>query len=67
MNQPDPNSLLAKLKDLPARRLAEVEHFVDFLRGRDEDRRLIRTAAQATHAGFAKVWDNDDDAEYDRL
>ncbi len=67
MNEPDPNSLLAKLKDLPARRLAEVEDFVDFLRGRDEDRRLIQAAAQASHACFAKVWDNDDDAEYDGL
>ena len=67
MNQPDTNSLLAKLKVLPPQRLAEVEDFVDFLRSRDEDRQLVQTAAQASHASFASVWDNEDDSEYDRL
>ena len=67
MNQPDTNSLLAKLKVLPPQRLAEVEDFVDFLRSRDEDRGLMRAAAEASQASFANVWDNEDDAEYDRL
>ena len=67
MNQPDTNSLLAKLKALPPQRLAEVEDFVDFLRSRDEDRGLMRAAAEASQASFANVWDNEDDAEYDRL
>lgn len=67
MNQPDTASLLAKLKVLPPQRLAEVEDFVDFLRSRDEDRRLVQAAAQASHASFANVWDNEDDSAYDRL
>lgn len=67
MNPPDTNTLFAKLKALPPQRLAEVEDFVDFLRSRDEDRRLTQAAAQASHASFANVWDNEDDAEYDRL
>ena len=58
--------LLDKLKELPPRRLAEVEDFVDFLRTRDE-RRLTQAAARASEAAFAKVWDNDEDAVYDRL
>ncbi len=58
--------LLDKLKELPPQRLAEVEDFVDFLRTRDE-RRLTQAAARASEAAFAKVWDNDEDAVYDRL
>ena len=67
MTPPDTNSLLAKLKSLPPQRLAEVEDFVDFLRSRDGERRLTLSASVASQASFAKVWDNDDDAEYDRL
>ena len=67
MTPPDTNALLAKLKSLPPQRLAEVEDFVDFLRSRDDDSRLTTSASAASQASFGKVWDNDDDAEYDRL
>ena len=67
MNQPDTNTLLAKLQALPPQRLAEVEDFVDFLHHRDADRRLTQAFANVTNVTFADVWDNDDDAEYDRL
>jgi len=56
-----------KLGQLPPERLAEVEDFIDFLRQRDQDRRLRRDYAKASEAAFAKVWDNDEDAGYDRL
>ena len=59
--------LIEKLKDLPPERLAEVEDFVDFLRGRDDERRLTRAAAKLAEGTFNKVWDNENDAEYDRL
>ncbi len=58
--------LIDKLKELPPQRLAEVEDFVDFLRTRDE-RGLTLAATQASEPSFAKVWDNDEDAAYDRL
>lgn len=67
MNARNEQTILAKLKTLPPQRLAEVEDFVDFLRSRDEDRRLVQAAATSAEASFANVWDNDDDAEYDRL
>ena len=67
MTPPDTNSLLAKLKSLPPQWLAEVEDFVDFLCSRDDDSRLTKNASAASQASFATVWDNDDDAEYDRL
>jgi hypothetical protein len=59
--------LIQKLQRLPAQRLAEVEDFVDFLQAREEDRRLVRAAAKAAEARFATVWDNDEDAAYDRM
>jgi hypothetical protein len=59
--------LLDKLRALPRERLAEVEDFVDFLRQREEDRRLVAAAAKLAEKSFRKVWDNADDAEYDRL
>jgi len=66
MNTRDPLSLIAKLKNLPPERVAEVEDFVDFLRTRDE-RALERAATRAAEPTFAKIWDNDDDAAYDKL
>lgn len=59
--------LIEKLKDLPPERLAEVEDFVDFLRSRHDERRLTRAAAKLAESEFNKVWDNENDAEYDRL
>jgi hypothetical protein len=60
-------ALIDKLEALPPERIAEVEDFVDFLKQRDQDRQLTRTAAKAAEPAFAKVWDNPDDAAYDAL
>jgi hypothetical protein len=60
-------TLLEKIRALPPEKVAEVEDFVDFLRQRDEDRRLSRAATQLAEGAFQKVWDNEDDAGYDRL
>ncbi len=65
--------LIEKIAALPPQRLAEVEDFVDFLRARDEahelkhDSRLTTEAARPREPAFARVWDNDEDAAYDRL
>ncbi len=60
-------ALIEKIRTLPPERIAEVEDFVDFLRQRDEDRPLVRAASKLSENAFQKVWDNPDDAEYDRL
>jgi hypothetical protein len=63
-------TLIDKLQRLSVQRLVEVEDFVDFLQTRElenADRRLVRVAAQTAEASFAAVWDNDEDAVYDRL
>jgi len=60
-------ALIQKIEQLPPQRLAEVEDFVDFLRSREDDQRLTQAAAKAGEASFAAVWDNDEDAVYDRM
>ena len=59
--------LIEKIKQLPPQRMAEVEDFVDFLRAREDEQRLTHSATRASEASFAQVWDNDEDAVYDRL
>jgi hypothetical protein len=59
--------LIKKIRTPPPEKVAEVEDFVDFLRGRSEDRRLVRAAAKLSEEVFRKTWDNDDDAAYDSL
>lgn len=60
-------SELEKLKALPPERVAEVEDFVDFLHTRGADQQLARASTKAAEPVFAKVWDNPDDAAYDKL
>ena len=60
-------TLMEKIRALPPERVAEVEDFVDFLHKRDEDRRLVKAASKLSESAFEKIWDNPDDAEYDRL
>jgi hypothetical protein len=59
--------LIEKIRSLPADKVVEVEDFVDFLRQREEERRPAKVVTSASEVAFAKVWDNPDDAEYDRL
>lgn len=66
MNAPD-QVLFEKIKQLPPERLAEVEDFVDFLRERDAEQRLTQAVAKASEPSFSQVWDNDEDAAYDRM
>jgi hypothetical protein len=59
-------SLIEKIQGLPPEKVAVVEDFVDFL-GQRNDRRLTQAASKLSEKAFAKVWDNPDDALYDRL
>jgi hypothetical protein len=60
------DNLIRKIRRLPPEKAAEVEDFVDFLDQRD-DRRLTQAAARLSARAFGKVWDNPQDAIYDRL
>ncbi len=69
MAQPmsEEHELLEKIRSLPPEKVAQVKDFVDFLRVRDEDRRLTLAATKLSEEAFTRVWDNPDDADYDRL
>jgi hypothetical protein len=66
-NQNTLRTLIEKIGQLPPERQAEVEDFVEFLEQKDQDRGIVRAAARASQASFAKVWENRDDAAYDAL
>lgn len=69
MRRPKPTeeALLEKIRRLAPERVAEVEDFVDFLRQRDQEQSLTEAASRLSEPAFARVWENPDDADYDRL
>ncbi len=67
MQQQTQQTLIQKIESLPTERIVEVEDFVDFLRQRDEDRRWTEAAVRLSAEAFHEVWDNEEDAAYDRL
>ncbi len=59
-------TLIEKIKSLPPERVNEVEDFIDFLAQRDE-RILTQAAMELSEESFKQVWDNEEDAAYDKL
>ena len=59
--------VVQKLQALTPNRINEVEDFIDFLSQRDRDRQLTQEAMTASEPTLNTVWDNADDAEYDKL
>ena len=68
---PTPNhssdELFKKIRSLPPDRLAKVEKYVDILQQQGDDSELSIAATKLSEDAFRKVWDNPEDAEYDRL
>ncbi len=60
-------TLIDKIEELPPEWATEVEDFVDFIRQRKTDRQLTRAAMAASEPVLNRLWDNPDDAEYDKL
>lgn len=67
MNRKNVLTLIKKIEALPAEKINEVEDFVEFLGHKGTDRQLTRAAAKLSEKSFAKVWDNPEDAIYDKL
>lgn len=61
------SALLNRIRDLPAPQQAEVADFVEFLTRRVVDRRILDAAAKLSESVFREIWDNEEDAVYDRL
>ena len=58
--------LFEKIDQLSPQKIAEVIDFIDFIALREE-RKLAGSAAKLSEKSFSEVWDNDEDAVYDRL
>ena len=61
------HSLSEKIQTLSTDQIAEVEDFVEFLRVRERDRELTRSAAAISVPAFGTVWNNPEDDAYDAL
>jgi mRNA interferase MazF len=59
-------TIIENLLTLSPERVAEVEDFVDFLRSRAEESWLVAAAAKLSEGTLHTIWDNPDDADYDR-
>ena len=59
--------VVQKLQTLTPNRINEVEDFIDFLSQRDTDQSLTQAAMVASDPALNAIWDNADDAEYDKL
>ncbi len=64
---PTMQTLIEKIRTLPAERRAEVEDFIDFLRQRDSERELTKAAMTLSTPSLEALWDNPEDAAYDQL
>lgn len=60
-------NLIKKIRNLPPEQILEVEDFVDFLLEKNARIGLTRATAKLSETAFAKIWDNDEDTEYDQL
>jgi len=59
--------LLDKIRALPEDKIAEVADFVEFLKLKTDEQEAARATTKLSEQAFAKVWNNPDDAEYDKL
>ncbi len=59
--------VVQKLQALTTNRINEVEDFIDFLNQRDIEQQLTQSVMAITEPTLNAIWDNSDDAEYDRL
>ena len=63
----DTQDLLDKIRALPDDKIAEVVDFVEFLQLKVNEQGLARATTALSEQAFGKLWDNPDDAEYDKL
>jgi hypothetical protein len=66
MNSNIEQQLIAKVRDLSPGQLTAVFNFIEKL-ANQQDIQLTQAAAATSEPSFADVWDNEEDAAYDRL
>lgn len=56
-----------EIDKLPENMLAEVYDFVRFLEVKKERELLVKGSQKLSKSSFERIWDNEEDAAYDRL
>lgn len=56
-----------EIDKLPEDLFAEVFDFIQFLENKKEKSLLAKASQELSDASFQKIWDNEEDAVYDRL
>ncbi|MEH2276870.1 MAG: toxin-antitoxin system, antitoxin component, Xre family protein [Nostoc sp.] len=59
--------LLEKIRQLPPEQVLLVEDFINSLEKQNTEYSLTFAAAKLSEPVLLKIWDNPDDAEYDKL
>jgi 16S rRNA G527 N7-methylase RsmG len=59
--------LIDKIRQLVPEQVVLVERFIDSLSQQNEEYNLTLAATKLSEAVLQKIWDNPDDAEYDKL
>jgi hypothetical protein len=59
--------LIGKIRQLVPEQIVLVENFIDSLYQQDTESSLTLAAAKLSEPSLQKIWDNPDDAEYDKL
>ncbi len=62
--------VISKIRGLFPEQMLQVEEFIDSLHKENTentDRNIDFAAAKLSEPAFQKIWDNPDDAEYDKL
>jgi hypothetical protein len=59
--------LVKKIHELPQEQINVVDEFVDFLRARRTEHSLRNAMTAVSDPVFQRIWDNPEDAAYDKL
>ena len=61
------NRIRAKVNQLTVQQIEQVEQFIDSLTEKDLDTQLSSASSKMAESTFERVWNNSEDAEYDKL
>lgn len=59
--------VIEKLRQLVPEQMLLVENFIDSLKAQNSDAAITLAAAKLSETVLQQIWDNQDDAEYDKL
>jgi len=63
----DKELIKKEIDKLPEDILAEVFGFIQFLESKREKNFLVRSSQELSAASFQRIWDNEEDAVYDKV